>query len=79
MQLQLPLLQLLLCCLQMFVIKNLDTGLEMRIDDFDRLAHIAADPDPANQVSSTAAAAAAMSASQSTVHICAVQQCSSTL
>lgn len=36
--------------LQMFVIKNLDTGLEMRIDDFDRLAHIATDPDPANQV-----------------------------
>lgn len=26
---------------QMFVIKNLDTGLEMRIDDFDRLANIA--------------------------------------
>jgi len=36
--------------LQMFVIKNLDTGLEMRIDDFDRLAHIATDPDPENQV-----------------------------
>lgn len=27
--------------LQMFVIKNLDTGLEMRIDDFDKLANIA--------------------------------------
>jgi hypothetical protein len=25
----------------MFVIKNLDTGLEMRIDDFDKLANIA--------------------------------------
>jgi hypothetical protein len=28
----------------MFVIKNLDTGLEMRVDDFDRLASIAAPP-----------------------------------
>lgn len=37
-------------CVQMFVIKNLDTGTQMRIDDFDRLAHIATDPDPANQV-----------------------------
>jgi hypothetical protein len=37
---------------QMFVIKNLDTGTHMRIDEFDRIAHIAADPDPANQVSS---------------------------
>lgn len=35
---------------QMFVIKNLDTGTQMRIDDFDRLAHIATDPDPAGQV-----------------------------
>jgi hypothetical protein len=35
---------------QMFVIKNLDTGLEMRIDDFDRIAHIATDPDPDTQV-----------------------------
>jgi hypothetical protein len=35
---------------QMFVIKNLDTGTQMRIDDFDRLAHIATDPDPAEQV-----------------------------
>lgn len=34
----------------MFVIKNLDTGLEMRIDDFDRIAHIATDPDPDSQV-----------------------------
>lgn len=34
----------------MFVIKNLDTGTQMRIDDFDRLTHIAADPDPASQV-----------------------------
>lgn len=33
----------------MFVIKNLDTGTQMRIDDFDRLAHIATDPDPAEQ------------------------------
>jgi hypothetical protein len=31
------------CHTQAFVIKNLDTGLEMNIDDFDRLAHIAAD------------------------------------
>lgn len=35
-----------------FVIKNLDTGTQMRIDDFDRLAHIATDPDPASQVHS---------------------------
>lgn len=34
----------------MFVIKNLDTGTQMRIDDFDRLAHIATDPDPAAEV-----------------------------
>lgn len=49
---------------QMFVIKNLDTGTQMRIDDFDRLAHIATDPDPAAQVGGpkaqpSAAAAAA--------------------
>jgi hypothetical protein len=35
-----------MCALQACIIKNLDTGLEMRIDDFDRLAHIAADEPP---------------------------------
>lgn len=42
--------KLLPTAVQMFVIKNLDTGTQMRIDDFDRLAHIATDPDPAAQV-----------------------------
>ena len=42
-----PVLHCLCVCLcvfmQMFVIKNLDTGLQMRIDDFDKIANLATD------------------------------------